>query len=287
MENKMQIEDRELKEIAVGILSEIDRICNLHNLKYALMYGTLLGAVRHKGFIPWDDDIDIVMPIKDYKKLIEVFNKECGKNYFLQSAQTDKNYWFAYAKVRRTDTLFAEKNCRKVKGCQGIFVDIFPIFYTDNTDPVYVTSLLEKYQRCVATACIKQKLSVNFGKKAWLTAKFMPRSATKWLEKAVEDFSENETDFLIIPGMDASFKALNKYFFKKEDIFPAEKTIFEDKEFYAVKEKDKVLTQLYGDYMKLPPEDKRVTNHSTDEIRYLTEEEKNNINRQIKARNLR
>ena len=281
MDNNMLIDDRELKAIAVDILSEIDRICKVHNLTYALMFGTLLGAVRHRGFIPWDDDIDIAMPIKDYKKLIEIFNTECKEKYFLQSSQKDKNYWLAYAKVRRIDTLFAEKNSRKTKGSQGIFVDIFPMYYTEDIDSTYISEMIKKYQSRVAVACLKQRLDVDFGKKAFIKAKIIPRSATKWLKKAVEGFSEKESDYYFIPGMDASPKATNKYVFAKSDILPVEQIEFENKLFYGPKEKIKVLTRLYGDFMQLPPIEQRVSNHNTDEIRYLTKDEQEKAIKQI------
>lgn len=90
----------------IQILDVIDSICKKHNITYFLVWGTLLGSVRHKGFIPWDDDVDIGMPGKSYNKFLKIASKELGKEYFLQTGLTDKWHPVPFSKVRMNNTAF-------------------------------------------------------------------------------------------------------------------------------------------------------------------------------------
>lgn len=120
-------EMKELWAVQLDMLCEFDRVCKKYNLNYILEFGTLLGAVRHKGFIPWDDDLDVSMLREDYDKLMEVAPKEFKHPYFLQNFHNEKNYDACVAKLRRSDTtFFIKQNIRyHVKFNQGIFMDIF------------------------------------------------------------------------------------------------------------------------------------------------------------------
>ena len=93
-----------LKKIELEMLQEVDRICQKHNLVYTLAYGSLLGAIRHKGFIPWDDDIDIWMPREDYNRFKEICKTELNEKYFYQGNETDKEYFYLFDKLRANDT---------------------------------------------------------------------------------------------------------------------------------------------------------------------------------------
>ena len=113
------------------ILLEVDRICKKNNIKYFLSSGTLLGAVRHKGYIPWDDDIDVVMMRKDYDKLLEIAKDEFKHPIFFQTAYSDRGYLRSHAQIRNSETTAMLANeTYKVPFNQGIFLDIFPIDYT-------------------------------------------------------------------------------------------------------------------------------------------------------------
>ena len=130
MERK-KLEIEEIKHIEVDILKHVVKICNRHKLRYFLAYGTLLGAVRHQGFIPWDDDIDICMPRPDYDKFIEIWQKEKtlneSLNFGLLFPSPGNNYFYEFAKVTATDTV-CEVNLPilDIKGL-GIWIDIFPL----------------------------------------------------------------------------------------------------------------------------------------------------------------
>ena len=125
MENKNDIKSLQL--ICLEILKEIDRVCKKHNILYWLDSGSMLGAVRHNGFIPWDDDLDIAMFRDDYNRFLEIASKELKENYFLQTHQTDSEYPLFFAKVRRNNTFIDEKRYRRLNIHKGIYVDIFPV----------------------------------------------------------------------------------------------------------------------------------------------------------------
>ena len=103
----------QIQQHQLNMAKEVDRICKKYNLRYSIAGGTLLGAIRHQGFIPWDDDLDISMPREDYDKFIKIAQQELGKKYFLQTWDTDKNFVFPFAKIRENNTLFR----RNIKKC--------------------------------------------------------------------------------------------------------------------------------------------------------------------------
>ena len=109
------------------ILCEVDRLCRKHRIKYYLSSGTLLGAVRHNGFIPWNDDMDIEMLRDDYEKFKQIALKEMDKKYFWQDVYTDKNFGFPFTKIRINNTRYIEEIAVKNRAHNGIFIDVFPI----------------------------------------------------------------------------------------------------------------------------------------------------------------
>ena len=125
------------------MLVEVDRICRRHGIRYWLSSGTLIGAARHKGFIPWDDDLDIEMLLPDYRRLMKVLPKELPDTMRLQSINTDRNYFFFYAKVRDRRSLLEETNrYDRVWQERGIYLDIFPFY----RQPLWLHMISEKLQ---------------------------------------------------------------------------------------------------------------------------------------------
>jgi lipopolysaccharide cholinephosphotransferase len=137
---------KELWAVQLDLLNEFDRVCKKHNLKYILDFGTLLGAVRHKGFIPWDDDVDVSMLREDYEKLILIAPKEFKEPYFFQTPETDYSYDDCVTKLRRSDTCFFTDHSQRpnVSYNQGIFIDIFVLDNVPNADLVTKNQLTDE-----------------------------------------------------------------------------------------------------------------------------------------------
>ncbi len=128
----MKMNLRELQLAELEILKEFIRICEKNNLIYYLAWGTCLGAIRHKGFIPWDDDIDVTMPYKDYVKFKEVCKAELGSEFFYQDYSSDPNYINSFAKIRQNNTSFLLESFAKIEMHWGIYLDIFPLYDYDS-----------------------------------------------------------------------------------------------------------------------------------------------------------
>ena len=117
----------ELQQKELDLLKEFVKFCELHNLTYFLIGGTLLGAIRHLGFIPWDDDIDVGMPRPDYDRFCELAEKHFVGDIFFQSYRSDKGYPYIFSKLRNSNTTFIEKIYRHVPMNHGVYIDIFPL----------------------------------------------------------------------------------------------------------------------------------------------------------------
>ena len=121
-----EIDFADIKQLALNILKDVAEFCDHHDIKYALAYGTMLGAVRHEGFIPWDDDIDIMMPREDYNRFIQLYN-DSNSRYKVFSIETDNTYTYTMAKVFDQDTLMIDNTLWRNFDKAGVFVDIFPV----------------------------------------------------------------------------------------------------------------------------------------------------------------
>ena len=251
---------RKLQLTELEILDEIDKICKKNNIKYFLVGGTLLGAVRHKGFIPWDDDIDIAMLRSDYDKFIDIcLNGGISSKYFLHCDKTDKNYWLPYVKVRKNNTTFLEKDLKSINSHKGIFVDIFPY---DNIK--YKKEIFLKIRGLISRSIIQ----TVFVKRNILTIKechnskmvcffnlFSLKRLLKINKNIMYKYNDKETEKII--SYAGSYNIVSETLDKNE-IFPLKKIKFENKNYYCFKNPDYYLKRLYGDYMKLPPKDKQV-----------------------------
>lgn len=251
---------RELQLKELDILKEVDRICKKHDIKYFLSWGSVLGAIRHKGFIPWDDDIDISMYYNDYKKFNEICKKELDEKFFLQSTDSDENYWEAWNKIRINNTVSMLKDYSHINCHWGICIDLFPIYNVPNK------KLLQLYQNMFALIyrilCMKPLL-LNMkvkGKKNILKniLKIIPNGMIKLLKnfslKQISIF-ENKNTYLCGEILSMGYK---DSIFKK-DVFNEGINMKFEGEYYPIPYKyDEYLKQAYGDYMKLPKEEERI-----------------------------
>ena len=253
---------KELHKTQIEILDEIDRVCKENDIKYFLIGGTLLGAVRHKGFIPWDDDVDIGMLREDYekKKKICLDNKALSNKYFLHCFETDNNYYLPFIKVRKNNTTFNEKMIEKLNTHKGIFVDIFP-FENVNKLGSFFNKLRAYFilNACDAIKCKLGIMNVNNCRRKYVVKCLMVFNISflhKFIDNLLSKKCRKKAKYAccIISGSNpfAEYIDYNKS-------FPLIDIDFENNRYPCFNNYDIYLKSTYGDYMQLPPEDKRIT----------------------------
>ena len=256
---QLSIEDA--KQIELEILDYIDTLCKKHNINYIINYGTLIGAVRHQGFIPWDDDIDLSMPREDYQRFINIFQKEKSK-YNLLSLETDKNYFNNFIKIIDSTTKIIDTRNTKTYE-SGVFIDIFPMDRFDDPKVIDICYKLESFKLLSFSkhknivykdSLLKDCIRTAFW---FLLRPVSPRYFAHKIEKEIQKYSRDNGQYMaFIPSKS-----------KEKEVFPSgtfDKTInlpFENLSLPAPEKFDTILTQFYGDYMTLPPEEKRFYSH--------------------------
>jgi len=241
----MAIDDKTIKQaqlIMLDMLIELDRICKKHNLQYWLDSGTLLGAVRHNGFIPWDDDVDISMPVEDYQIFCRVAEDEIADSMFFQNRESDSTFAFDYSKIRDNRATIVEfhEEDKDVEYNQGLFLDIFPMLTIRKSK---VHNLFYKY----SLAAIRFFSAKEFEQKSirGVIVKMLYKLHLGWERKDTNVIYGGE-----MPDVAGTFSY--------ESVFPLKKMKFEGLEFFVPNDSDSYLKEIYGeDYMELPPLDKR------------------------------
>lgn len=223
------------------MLQYIDAVCKKHGIRYWLCSGTLLGAARHGGFIPWDDDVDIEMLRGDYKRLIKVLHEEPSSHYALQTYQNDRNYILPFGKLRDLHSHVIEKSAVKYK-YDGCWIDFF--YLEKNT-----------------YSCLKLSVGLQkFFLASVGTLKGRPKFLLPFYKVLLHDFSFPILRFInkLLP-LKYLYHTYGVSFYKNrrlEDIFPLGEIEFEGIKFPAPANSDSYLRRIYGDYMKLPSFDK-------------------------------
>lgn len=272
-----EVEIEQLKKIELDILKEFIAVCDKLNLRYMVDYGTLLGAVRHKGFIPWDDDIDVAMPRPDFDIFMEKAQSLLPKNLFVQNYHSDKNFPRLYAKIRNSDTTFLEKDYSCTDMNHGIYIDIFAldgvpedkqeqqklfdkiikllakIMYYNN---IYYTEVDYFYHKNPIIRFLKQAKKFYY---KHLTNK--DKNVAKLRRKAEKILRQNDYEKSEFVG-DLSAAYSTKEFLPKAMFENLIKLQFENLQVNAPADYDRYLTCVYGDYMTLPPEEERVSVHN-------------------------
>ena len=264
MDNK-QISLEEQKIVQVKILEHIDTFCRSKNIDYSLAFGTLLGAVRHKGYIPWDDDIDIMMTRENYERFRTLYYSE---RYPLADLKTSTSHPVPMGKIYDSHTYFIYKGY--IKRDYGLFVDVFPVDNVPYNQEMRLRWIdtIKKYVNfnTLKNNCFSYifKTSTPFKSliKGIIIKSFLPSSIIhNRIELLYTKYNQLQTGYKGVP----SFMAMNKGNIDKifpDVIFADYVTIeFEGKLYQCIKDFDSYLTILYGDYMELPPVEQRVGNH--------------------------
>ncbi len=258
----IELSEDEIKQIQIKLLKELTAYCEKKSLVYFLGYGTLLGAVRHKGFIPWDDDIDVIMPRDDYDKLINEFN--IFHEYIkLFDSSIDPTYPYTFVKLSDPSTIIKEEMSAKYNKL-GVNIDIFPL---DNvpeilSDQTKIMKRIKYYRNILDIKNIK----INKKRKLY-------KNIILILGKILFYFIDYKVLVNKIINISKETKSSGKYtgclvwnygekeVMEKEIFTESIKLEFENILYNAPKNYDKYLKNLYGDYMTFPPSNKRVTHH--------------------------
>ena len=260
---------QKLEATQLEILDEVVRVCEKHDIQYFLIGGTLLGAIRHQGFIPWDDDVDIAMTRSDYNKFIEVAKIELNDNFYMHNIVTDHNYWNLFTKIRKNNTEFVIAETVDLKTHKGVSIDIFPYDNVNTIDGfgIKLQSLLKLVT--VGAAHYKSGIIKDFKKiQYWYIACLFLVFSKKTLMRIgnlVITWNKNDnSDYLVNLSGPNSYKRES---IPRAKLFPLKKVEFEKKDYYAINDTDYYLNKMYGDYMKLPPKNERI-NHAPVKISF-------------------
>ena len=272
-ENNKKITLQEMKNLEIEILKQVDKICKENNLKYSLMDGSLIGAIRHKGFIPWDDDNDIMMPRPDYEKLKKIMINNPIDNLKYMSSDTQEDCYYPFAKIVSTKTSIKEHKAKEIKD-YGVFIDVFPIDgVSNNKIKRYIqTRTVAMLRNLIRISSYEKQISENKMKK--IIKKFLTiitqligtNRMTKKVQKLMKKYSYESSKYVTLIYNDISInkrKIYGKDIFEKISYKP-----FEDKEFCVIDDYDKYLTDLFGDYMTPPPSEKQKSNHNFDRLEW-------------------
>lgn len=255
---------KKLQGIQLDMLVEIKRICEKHDIKYSLIGGTLLGAIRHKGYIPWDDDADVGMLREDYERFRKIAEEELdSEKYYFQDDRNTEGYRWGYGKLRRKNTLFLREGQKHLNFGQEVFVDIFPLDYAPDNMMLRQIHMLHCF-------CVRKALWSVVGVK--VEKKRGKRFIYHILSKIPKDVIYNHYYSYIRSRKKSDTVRLNLFPTKKPYGFPIYffenliEVTFEGENFWGSRYYDEYLKIKYGEYMELPPIDQRKV-HSVVDIR--------------------
>lgn len=259
-----EIDQEELKRIQIEILDYFDAFCRKNHIRYWLDYGTLLGAVRHKGYIPWDDDIDVAMLREDYEKAAKLFNKQSNGRYGFYTPFNNKDYSYPFGKILDQNTVLYEYGEKGIK--TSVYVDVF--VYDNAPDDKEVIKKVFKKRNLLGRvrrlklpmrSDIKTLKKIVFFIGSVMLKPISNNAINKALDKNAKAYNKNSTSGNVCSfadPYDTTFFCVPKTYFKE-----CIELEFEGKLYYAPKKYDEWLKIIYGDYMRLPPVEQRKSHH--------------------------
>lgn len=255
---------KKIKQIELDILKVTVRILEENDIRYFISYGTCIGAIRHQGFIPWDDDIDISLFRDDYERARDILRNKLPKEYIYCDRFTEEEYPYNFAKVRLKRSAFVHGGDAHLNISHGIYIDLFPLDKCEKT-------LKATERKIKAIKRLRQKTDLSrmsykkYGKlrPLWqLPLIFYGHMFlnSRKIQNRIDEIcksgnpeSEYIGSFLTPYG--------NKDIYKKEWFGSGKKVFFEDNVFLVPDNYDEYLRHIYGDYMQLPPAEKRISHH--------------------------
>ena len=253
-----------IHKVSLYILLAFDKVCRENDLTYFLDSGTALGAVRHGGFIPWDDDIDVGMPRKDYERFLRIGQKKFPEYFFIQTTMTDPFYNHNFAKIRLKGTVFQEhKDLPYLEN--GFFIDIFPFDNVPKNKCLASMNVLisRLYFRVISAAWGRKEAKTGFRRFIQKIIQKIPQSHLKWLNDKYLRFcrkhEDENTGFMTCYLWRMS--QYKTYIFDTKRMLPTKDINFEGKSLKIMQDADYYLKLMYGAYMELPPISERHGHH--------------------------
>lgn len=261
----IELSPEEIKKIQISLLRRFSTFCKRNRLEWFVWAGTLLGTIRHGGFIPWDDDIDIAMPRSDYNKLIDLCrngNSIIGADFLC--LELDNSYVFPFGKLTEKNTLLIEKNSKKTK--YGIFIDVFPIDKIDgNHDTQQKAIRKAKFWFIMLDLNLQRGIiRIDSSKRMIMQLLIRPLSHLFSCKFLVQKVHKNAIHFANNAGINNAIlthSVLTKTVFVDDDLFPSIIMKFESVDVLVPRNYKKILTLQYGDFMQMPPESERKARH--------------------------
>ena len=260
-----EIDLKELKRLQCEVLKAVHDFCKEEGIKYSLACGTLLGAIRHNGYIPWDDDIDIYMERADYDRFVNSFPDNYMGHYKLVSFEKDKKWCRPYANVYDDRTIFMEHKS-SIERTIGVSIDVFPVDNVPDDEKEWMS--FNKNRRLLIYIQTSKHVAFRFKNRSMgknivillLKVALFPFSAhflVKTVDKYIRRYNVIKTSRLF----ESACGMMQKSPFLKSDFNESIPHVFENYSFNIMKGYDDYLTNGFGDYMQLPPVEKRISHH--------------------------
>ena len=251
--------------VQIDLIKEFDRICRKYDLKWYPFFGTLLGCVRHNGYIPWDDDVDVVMPRKDFDKFVNICKKEIREPYFLQTTLSDEQCYMMWVSLRNSNTTGNRRSCLNKKQNNGIAIDIIPLDGCENKGRIYKRN--RRLLQIITVLCNTYVNEINTTTLAVILRKFLRlfpidyKKVYLWAERQNRKYIWDDYEYVTFRALAPLPPKAESVMYRKDDFKDTVMMPFEYISIPVPIGYDRILKTTYGDYMKFPPIDKREGKH--------------------------